>query len=90
MAYTGPELEAALKEVEMLNFGVESLFSKHRVYRDDQSAEAFAALWPRLPLETRIGKIACIFGPGRSGPLRLICRAYYDLCTKGGLQIAAA
>lgn len=90
MSYSRPELEAALKEVEMLNFGVESLFSKHRVYRDNQSADVFAARWPRLPLETRIGKIACIFGPGRSGPFRLICRAYYDLCTKGSLQTAAA
>lgn len=90
MPYTRPELEQALTTVEMENFGVESLFSRHPAYRDGLKSEAFTTRWPRLPLETRIGKIACIFGPSRGGAVGVICRAYYDLCTKGRLQLAEA
>lgn len=90
MPYTRPELEDALTAVEARNFGVETLFSHHPVHRDGLDNAAFTVRWPKLSLETRIGKIACIFGPRRGGPVEVICRAYYDLCTKGRLQLAEA
>ncbi|WP_046867113.1 hypothetical protein [Microvirga massiliensis] len=82
MGYTRESLELAVKRIVDSLGGVRHLFSHHRLHRDGQDLETFEAEWPALPLESRVGKLACLIGPSRIGDCGLLTRAYLDLCRK--------
>jgi hypothetical protein len=77
MGYTRESLELAVKRIVDSLGGVRHLFSHHRLHRDGQDLETFEAEWPALPLESRVGKLACLVGPSRIGDCGLITRAYW-------------
>lgn len=78
-------IEDALQRTVESHGGVEAMFTRHPTYRRGLEPARFAAQRQNMPLETKVGAVACITGPMRCGDSGIICLAYETLCTGGSL-----